>query len=81
MACSEISHMKSFSGEAGYVLEDVPHLTDYIPDLPVYISLFLWVFYFVDLFRFNLVPASDSRCLDQIRLSDQLTFYWISEML
>lgn len=22
-------------GEAGYVLEDVPHLTDYIPDLPV----------------------------------------------
>ncbi|XP_072998827.1 ATP-dependent 6-phosphofructokinase 3-like [Typha latifolia] len=23
-------------GEAGYVLEDVPHLTDYIPDLPTY---------------------------------------------
>lgn len=22
-------------GEAGYVLEDVPHLSDYIPDLPV----------------------------------------------
>ncbi|XP_010925503.1 ATP-dependent 6-phosphofructokinase 3 isoform X1 [Elaeis guineensis] len=23
-------------GEAGYVLEDVPHLTDYMPDLPTY---------------------------------------------
>ncbi|XAR53402.1 6-phosphofructokinase [Bertholletia excelsa] len=23
-------------GDAGYVLEDVPHLTDYIPDLPAY---------------------------------------------
>ncbi|KAJ0568035.1 putative 6-phosphofructokinase [Helianthus annuus] len=26
--------MKIETGEAGYVLEDVPHLTDYIPDLP-----------------------------------------------
>jgi hypothetical protein len=41
MACYEILRSKSFSGEAGYVLEDVPHLTDYFPDLPVYISLFL----------------------------------------
>ncbi|RWW32610.1 hypothetical protein GW17_00002697 [Ensete ventricosum] len=23
-------------GDGGYVLEDVPHLTDYLPDLPVY---------------------------------------------
>ncbi|PWA38268.1 Phosphofructokinase [Artemisia annua] len=28
--------MKVEKGEAGYVLEDVPHLTDYIPDLPTY---------------------------------------------
>ncbi|KAJ0802023.1 putative 6-phosphofructokinase [Helianthus annuus] len=28
--------MKVETGEAGYVLEDVPHLTDYIPDLPTY---------------------------------------------
>ncbi|KAF5803451.1 putative 6-phosphofructokinase [Helianthus annuus] len=27
--------MKIETGEAGYVLEDVPHLTDYIPDLPI----------------------------------------------
>lgn len=26
---------KVVMGEAGYVLEDVPHLSDYIPDLPV----------------------------------------------
>ena len=32
---------KIVSGEAGYVLEDVPHFTDYIPDLPVRISLSL----------------------------------------
>ncbi|XP_031387963.1 ATP-dependent 6-phosphofructokinase 3-like isoform X2 [Punica granatum] len=27
---------KVVPGEAGYVLEDVPHLSDYIPDLPTY---------------------------------------------
>ncbi|CAH9145651.1 unnamed protein product [Cuscuta epithymum] len=27
---------KSITGEAGFVLEDVPHLSDYIPDLPTY---------------------------------------------
>ncbi|KAK3210584.1 hypothetical protein Dsin_015290 [Dipteronia sinensis] len=27
---------KTVSGPAGYVLEDVPHLSDYIPDLPTY---------------------------------------------
>lgn len=28
--------MKIETGDAGYVLEDVPHLTDYIPNLPTY---------------------------------------------
>uniref|UniRef100_A0A2N9H0L8 ATP-dependent 6-phosphofructokinase n=1 Tax=Fagus sylvatica TaxID=28930 RepID=A0A2N9H0L8_FAGSY len=36
MACSEDSQLKIVSGEAGYVLEDVPHLTDFFPDLPTY---------------------------------------------
>lgn len=27
--------MKVETGDAGYVLEDVPHLSDYIPNLPV----------------------------------------------
>ena len=26
---------KLVGGDAGYVLEDVPHLTDYLPELPV----------------------------------------------
>lgn len=26
---------KIVTGQAGYVLQDVPHLSDYIPDLPV----------------------------------------------
>ncbi|XP_071730342.1 ATP-dependent 6-phosphofructokinase 3-like [Rutidosis leptorrhynchoides] len=30
------SQMKVETGDAGYVLEDVPHLTDYIPNLPTY---------------------------------------------
>ncbi|XWS72500.1 hypothetical protein CRYUN_Cryun02cG0045100 [Craigia yunnanensis] len=30
------TQMKLVSGTAGYVLEDVPHLTDYLPDLPSY---------------------------------------------
>ena len=38
MADSADTHMKIVEGEYGYVLEDVPHLTDYIPDLPVIIS-------------------------------------------
>lgn len=29
------SQPKIVTGEAGYVLEDVPHLIDYIPELPV----------------------------------------------
>ncbi|CAO2816746.1 unnamed protein product [Amaranthus hypochondriacus] len=29
-------HMKIIKGEYGYVLEDVPHLSDYIPNLPTY---------------------------------------------
>ncbi|XP_071723013.1 ATP-dependent 6-phosphofructokinase 3-like [Rutidosis leptorrhynchoides] len=30
------SHRKIVNGEFGYVLEDVPHFADYIPDLPTY---------------------------------------------
>jgi len=35
------SEPKIVTGDAGYVLEDVPHFTDYIPDLPVTLSLSL----------------------------------------
>lgn len=30
------SQLKIVTGEAGFVLEDVPHLSDYIQDLPTY---------------------------------------------
>ncbi|KAK4837315.1 hypothetical protein QYF36_004502 [Acer negundo] len=36
MVDSENSERKIVNGDAGYVLEDVPHLSDYIPDLPTY---------------------------------------------
>ncbi|CAB4272478.1 unnamed protein product [Prunus armeniaca] len=36
MAISNNSEPKIVTGEGGYVLEDVPHLVDYIPDLPTY---------------------------------------------
>ncbi|GLT65925.1 hypothetical protein SLA2020_383250 [Shorea laevis] len=36
MGVTTNSEPKIVTGEAGYVLEDVPHLTDYIPDLPTY---------------------------------------------
>ena len=44
MECSENpqTNMKVIQGEAGYVLEDVPHLTDYLPDLPVSVSPFFF---------------------------------------
>ncbi|XP_035830615.1 protein ATAF2-like [Helianthus annuus] len=37
--------MKIETGEAGYVLEDVPHLTDYIPDLPALYGEKEWYFF------------------------------------
>ncbi|XP_040371528.1 ATP-dependent 6-phosphofructokinase 6 isoform X2 [Rosa chinensis] len=36
MGISANSEPKIITGDAGYVLEDVPHLSDYIPDLPTY---------------------------------------------
>uniref|UniRef100_A0A5B7AHP2 ATP-dependent 6-phosphofructokinase n=1 Tax=Davidia involucrata TaxID=16924 RepID=A0A5B7AHP2_DAVIN len=36
MGPSGNSQPKIVTGDAGYVLEDVPHLSDYIPDLPTY---------------------------------------------
>ncbi|KAL3844212.1 hypothetical protein ACJIZ3_001615 [Penstemon smallii] len=37
MASQPSTHlMKVFKGDFGYVLQDVPHFTDYIPDLPTY---------------------------------------------
>ncbi|KAA8534904.1 hypothetical protein F0562_029880 [Nyssa sinensis] len=36
MGPSGKSQPKIVTGDAGYVLEDVPHLSDYIPDLPTY---------------------------------------------
>lgn len=45
MASSESnSQMKVVHGDAGYILEDVPHLSDYVPNLPVFFSLFLPIF-------------------------------------
>ncbi|KAK4838291.1 hypothetical protein QYF36_012645 [Acer negundo] len=35
MVDSDNSERKIVTGDAGYVLEDVPHLSDYIPDLPI----------------------------------------------
>lgn len=34
-AAAMTSNMKISQGDAGYVLQDVPHISDYIPDLPV----------------------------------------------
>ncbi|KAF8400915.1 hypothetical protein HHK36_014218 [Tetracentron sinense] len=36
MGFSSKSQPKIVTGDAGYVLEDVPHLSDYIPDLPTH---------------------------------------------
>ncbi|KAJ6673743.1 hypothetical protein OIU85_012724 [Salix viminalis] len=36
MESNGISESKIVTGDYGYVLQDVPHLTDYIPDLPTY---------------------------------------------
>lgn len=45
MASSESSsQMKIVNGDAGYVLEDVPHLSDYVPDLPVFLFFSLFLF-------------------------------------
>lgn len=38
---SQQQKQKIVTGDGGYVLEDVPHLSDYIPNLPVILSLSL----------------------------------------
>lgn len=35
---------KIVNGDAGYILEDVPHLADYLPDLPVSFCIYLFSF-------------------------------------
>lgn len=40
-ASPDMQKPKIVTGPGGYVLEDVPHLSDYIPDLPV--SLFFFI--------------------------------------
>lgn len=44
MGFSGTDHMKIVSGDAGYVLQDVPHLSDFIPDLPVSCLFLLYLF-------------------------------------
>lgn len=51
------SKPKIATGSAGYVLEDVPHLTDYIPHLPVR-PLFS---YLIILFFFFLLAAESKQ--------------------
>lgn len=41
-----VSQPKVVTGEHGYVLEDVPHLIDYIPNLPVCFIPFYNLFHF-----------------------------------
>jgi len=48
-----LTEPKVVTGPAGYVLEDVPHLSDYIPDLPVRFSLSLSSFFLKLLFMVN----------------------------
>lgn len=46
MASSESdSQLKIVHGEAGYILEDVPHLSDYVSNLPVSLSILSWIFF------------------------------------
>lgn len=39
-----LTEPKVVSGPSGYILEDVPHLSDYIPDLPVRRRFTLYAF-------------------------------------
>lgn len=35
VSLADAAYVKISEGDFGYVLDDVPHLTDYIPDIPV----------------------------------------------
>lgn len=52
------SKPKIVTGSAGYVLEDVPHLTDYIPHLPVRP---LFSYFIIQLFFFFFFWAAESK--------------------
>lgn len=46
MAAKWAMKKKLVGGDAGYVLEDVPHLTDYLPELPVRATAPICLFFF-----------------------------------
>lgn len=80
MECSQNSQMKIVKGDAGYVLEDVPHLTDYIPDLPVTLFLCFCIFsipiYYI---YFVLIGAGLYGRLIPIHCDPILLTRWLSE--
>lgn len=44
MATQSNFQMKVVEGQLGYVLQDVPHITDYIPNLPVCVCVCVCLF-------------------------------------
>lgn len=59
MGISANSEPKIITGDFGYVLEDVPHFTDYIPDLPVSCSSKFSVWYIWNK-NYTQIPVSSS---------------------
>jgi len=49
MADSSTSHDEANTHVSDFLLEDVPHLSDYIPDLPVCSNFFSFCFSFTSL--------------------------------
>ena len=65
------SKPKIVTGSAGYVLEDVPHLTDYIPHLPVrpLFSSFIIQLFFFFFFGLGKVNKSSFSAISEISRS------------
>ena len=65
------SKPKIVTGSAGYVLEDVPHLTDYIPHLPVrpLFSSFIIQLFFFFFFGLRKVNKSSFSAISEISRS------------
>ena len=65
------SKPKIVTGSAGYVLEDVPHLTDYIPHLPVrpLFSSFMIQLFFFFFFGLRKVNKSSFSAISEISRS------------
>lgn len=64
-------------GDGGYVLEDVPHLSDYIPDLHVPLSLSLSITHTGFVLFFFSIQVNNQRIFATCMFTNKVQYIWL----